>query len=450
MEKVYVWEAACQWNRFLIHVLNATRREIARTRSVSIPGAVLPYPPRSFRGSELNCVGVTAKSAALLAFVLVAFASCAKERDRGPAVHEGPRDPPPDASVIDTGVNDDAGFCGEEFLREVNNAPTLYFIVDRSGSMSEELPGSILSKYLASRATMAELLSSLGHRLRYGAAVFPPWRTSTGCEPGEEVFSTRLGDPPSYAAANELGPELRTLIDRLGSAVPEGGTPTAPTLQALAPMLRELGGDTSVVLLTDGAPNCNAELSCGPAECSLNIEGRTVNGISCSAGVNCCDSDQVGEGAESYCVDSDAAESAVKKLAEDGIRTYVVGMPGGESYADVLDRLALAGQTARDVPEGEPLYYGVSDEAALGAALREIATGIAISCTIELEAPPEHPSRVNVYFDGELVPLDAVDGWDWAADDFTHIEVFGAACERLGSGDVLEARAVFGCDTVLR
>lgn len=365
-------------------------------------------------------------------------------------MHQSPRDPAPDASVIEAGAPDDAGFCGEEFLREVNNAPTLYFVVDRSGSMSEEIPGSILSKYQAARATLAEVLLPLGHRLRYGAAVFPPFRTTTGCEPGEEVFATRPGDPPSFAAASELGPELRALLDRLGASAPEGGTPTAPTLRELAPMLRGLEGEKAVVLMTDGAPNCNGELACGVGECSLNIEKRNLSGRACQGSFNCCDSDQAGDGAEFYCVDSDASVAAVEELAADGIRTFVVGMPGAEAYADVLDRLAVAGGTARAAPEGEPLFYGVSDEGELHDVMREIGTGIAIRCEIELEEPPAEPSLVNVYFDGELVPRDSENGWDWGREDFTRIEVFGEACARLGSGEVLEARAVFGCETVLR
>jgi hypothetical protein len=215
-------------------------------------------------------------------------------------------------------------------------------------------------------------------------------------------------------------------------------------------MVRAIGGETSVVLMTDGAPNCNGELACGAAECSLNIEGLSVGGRSCGGAVNCCDSDQVGEGAEFYCVDSDASEVALEELASDGIRTYVVGMPGAEAYAAVLDRLAVAGQTARDVAEGEARYYDVRDSVELDAAIREIGTGVAIRCEIELEEPPAEPSLVNVYFDGEVVPRDSENGWDWGRDDFTRIEVLGEACDRLGSGAVLEARAVFGCETVLR
>ncbi len=65
--------------------------------------------------------------------------------------------------------------------------------------------------------------------------------------------------------------------------------------------------------------------------------------------------------------------------------TYVIGMPGAEAYADVLDRLAIAGGTARD---GAPSYYDAADTGALGEALYAIGTGVAISCSIELESAP--------------------------------------------------------------
>jgi len=125
--------------------------------------------------------------------------------------------------------------------------------------------------------------------------------------------------------------------------------------------------------------------------------------------------------------------------------TYVVGMPGAEPYAALLTRLAEAGGTAR---AGDVGYYAVSDAAELRDALYAIGTSIAIRCSIDLEAPPDDPALVNVYFDGALVPSDAVDGWSW--DGAQRIRVNGSACDALKSGEVLDARVVFGCDTVVR
>jgi hypothetical protein len=60
----------------------------------------------------------------------------------------------------------------------------------------------------------------------------------------------------------------------------------------------------------------------------------------------------------------------------------VIGMPGSGLYASVLDRLALAGNTARPTP---PLYYPTSSSTELTDTLREIGVKVAVSCTITLD-----------------------------------------------------------------
>ena len=356
----------------------------------------------------------------------------------------------PDGSVIlpgdgGCGAPPAGDFCGQTFLREAFDPPNLYFVVDRSGSMGAPFEGSIYDKYRTARASIAGLLRSIGHRVRYGAAVFPSKLNADRCGPGEQIFPATLGDPAECAAQNKTGPVLSDLSMRLGSYPPDGATPTSATLEAILPTLVELEGDTSVVLVTDGAPNCNFEATCSASECTLNIEGATIDGRACTPDYNCCDAATFGPDAPGYCSDGDATERAVEALAAEGIATYVIGMPGAEAYADLLNRLAAAGGTARGA---ETDYYAVDDAEALTEALHDIGTGIAIQCSIELETPPEDPSRVNVYFDGDLVPSDDADGWAW--DGAQRIEVRGEACDRLRSGEILEAHVVFGCDTVVR
>ena len=72
----------------------------------------------------------------------------------------------------------------------------------------------------------------------------------------------------------------------------------------------------------------------------------------------------------------------------------------------------------------------------------------ALSCSIELNEPPPDPELVNVWFDGEVVPRDASDGWRWSGDQL--VQVVGPSCELLESGQVLELRVVAGCPVVLR
>jgi hypothetical protein len=341
----------------------------------------------------------------------------------------------PDASL-------DAALCGNEQIPAVLNPPNLYFIVDRSGSMQDPLPGSAYSKYENARIAISSMLRAVGHRVRYGAAVYPAFLNQEGCAPGLQIFPTADGDPPSYAANGENGPVLSNLLDRLGNVPPSGGTPTAATLRELQPTLEALTGKkTYVVLMTDGAPNCNLDLRCGVAGCIPNIEGLTVGGMKCDASFNCC-SPKVGAG---DCVDADDTEAAVVAYEQAGIDTYVVGMPGSEAYGAILGRLAVAGNTARP---GATAYYAVSDTNALSEALRSIGAEVAISCNLPLSTAPEDPELVNVYFDDRVVPSSDVNGWHFTSPN--GIRFVGDSCTRLTSGDVLNVQVLSGCPTVLR
>jgi hypothetical protein len=345
--------------------------------------------------------------------------------------------------MVDAGGVACTEFCGEKFLEEVTTPKNLYFVIDRSGSVGAEMDGSRLTRYQTARAVLADLLRTIGHRVSYGAAAFPTTANPNDCSPGGQVFPATLGHlPPCEGGDDQV---LSDFLERLGTLAPLGGTPTAATLDALGETLRGLEGETTVVLVTDGAPNCDVTASCDADECTLSIEGINVNGLACDANTNCCDPDVLGDGIEAYCVDADDTEAAVSELFDAGIRTYVVGMPGAEAYASLLGRLAVAGGTARD---GVVSYYPAADTAELRQVLYDIGTGVAIKCSIELDQPPDDPGLVNVYFDGEVIAADPDDGWSWGGE--TTIVVSGEACELLKSGSVLDARAVFGCDTVVR
>lgn len=335
----------------------------------------------------------------------------------------------------------DAVLCGDTFLHEVTNPPNLYFLVDRSGSMGAVPANSPLTKYDMARRVLGDLLRVIGHRVRFGASIFPA-RTDI-CGPGHEVFTPQVGGLPP--CTGEMDPVLADFLDAFRFYGPDGSTPTSAALANLRPELEALDGKTVLVVITDGAPNCNYDARCDASECTLNIEGASIGRHSCTDGVNCCDPELFGEEAPGNCVDVDESEHQVALLAKHGIPTYVIGMPGAEPYASVLGRMAVAGGTARPGPTP---YYAVTDRAELEDALYSIGTGLAIRCTIDLDEEPPDPARVNVYFDGELVPADPEDGWSW--NGTTRIEVNGAACDALKSGAVIDARALFGCDTVVR
>lgn len=237
---------------------------------------------------------------------------------------------------------------------------------------------------------------------------------------------------------------MSDLLTRLGSNEPAGGTPTAASLQELEKTVFSLEGKkTYVVLMTDGAPNCNESLNCASDTCIPNIEHAvSPQGTLCDDSFNCCAPKVAGGG---QCIDADATERAVAAYQAAGIDTYVVGMPGSEAYRALLGRLAQAGHTARP---GNTPYYAVTDTAELSQALRSIGAQVALSCDLPLSEAPDEPDLVNVYFDGRVVPNSNDDGWHFAS--ASRIQFRGDACNELGSGDVLNVQVLSGCPTVLR
>lgn len=354
-------------------------------------------------------------------------------RDGGPLMLDGDLDSSPQ------------GPCGEQVIPVVTNPPNLSFIIDHSGSMGDELAGSGLSKYENARLALSQVLKAIGHRVSYGAAIFPGLAGKTGCEPGDELMRMAPGDPPSYARAGKTGPRLKDLLARLSIASVDGGTPASATLEKMSGVLSELTGDTYVVLITDGAPNCNDAISCAASGCIPNIEDRTLAGMECRDGYNCCDPANGVEGANINCVDSQASLEAVQKLADAGIRTFVIGMPGSEPYEDLLNGMAERGGTARG---GDLEYYSVEDTNALQEALSKIAASVAISCEVPLDYEPPDRDYVNVFFDGVVLQYDPEDGWEWT--EGGAVAIRGAACDQLMSGDVLELQVFAGCKTVVK
>jgi hypothetical protein len=359
-------------------------------------------------------------------------------RGGAPSASRQPSDP-----FLDIDANP-KGLCGGQVIPLVLDRPNLYFVLDASGSMSNRLDppiGPVGTLYGGALLSIQQMLRAVGHRVRYGAALFPGGSPTLiePCPPGREVFSTREGDDVSYALSGEDGPVLQVFLQVLGLRAPSGTTPLAATLRGLHDPLIALEDETYVFLLTDGAPNCNARASCSADTCEPNLTGD------CNPPeANCCAA-SLGPGAMLSCVDSEPTIEAVAKLAADGVKTFVLGLPGSEFFSDVLDALAVAGGTGRSDP---PYYYSVAEVGELGRVLTGLGASVAIDCHLELDEAPPKPELVNIYFDGNLVRKGEDAGWRWT--DETHIEVLGEDCMHLSSAEVLEVLVDFGCPTFIR
>jgi hypothetical protein len=325
------------------------------------------------------------------------------------------------------GVGPDGGVCACADEPLLGDPPTLYFLLDRSGSMTDS------NKWTTVQNTLEDLWIKLGPRVDVGAAVFPDPSSANQCAPGVQIFAPVRGDAPAGTA----GPNEIALLAALGSLPANGGTPTAATLTSLAPTIEAIPGKTYVILATDGGPNCDASADCAASLCTINMDSACPIAPS-----SCCSDPDYGSPLD--CLDAQPTIDGVAALASAGIPVYVVGVPGSAPYAAFLDSLAAAGGTSRG---SEPQYYAVDtpDQAALDSAMSKIAAKIAGTCTLTLNQVPPDPSLLNVFLDGTVVPQSGPNGWTL---DGSVVTILGSSCQEILDGDVLDVRVEAGCPTV--
>jgi hypothetical protein len=200
--------------------------------------------------------------------------------------------------------------------------------------------------------------------------------------------------------------------------------------------LGRASGHTFVILATDGAPNCNLLASCGFDQCQLNME--SVQGCSRQGPENCCDE------RHDMCNDRAPTLAAITALKSAGIPVYVIGLPGADFYASLLDEMAVAGGTALPT---SPKYLAVNaaSEAAMLLALRKVAAQITGTCSFELKEAPADYGEINVYVDDAVIPYEPVDGWSVSGKTVT---LLGKTCEHVTSGDALNVRIISGCPRI--
>jgi len=312
--------------------------------------------------------------------------------------------------------------------------PTLYLVLDRSGSMVEIPPGSTRSKWHMVRDALVGtngVPRKLGSRIKIAVTWFPSPSVYDWCNSGREIIHPTIGNPATYD-------ELEA---KLASAVPRGATPTAAALHIVRTAISKLTGPVHVLLATDGAPNCGTT-TCTADMCTYNVDNASTP--ACVPSFNCCDPANmpVGMGWRA-CIDSAATTQAANAIVGAGSKLFVVGVPGTTSaYAAHLDAIAAAGGAPND---GPTKYWAPTDATSLTAALSTIAARAIDSCEVRLDAPIVDPGVTNVLLDGEVI---AADKWTWTSP--STIELMGDACDRVHAGTVTRVSVAVGCKTVTR
>jgi hypothetical protein len=378
-----------------------------------------------------------------VALSLSLLGACAAPRGGGPdaagfdaSVRDGSSGGPLDAGPRPDRALPDAGF-GEVCLTGTAYAEplpaTLMFQVDTSGSMNcganergcavaDPTPAPDDSRWDVFRARLTEALDALPNATRAGLMHFPGGESSCAPATADVAIAPLTTSRPAIGAA-------------LAALVPRNITPTHDAVaNALALLRAESAERRYLVLATDGA--------------------ATVC-LGCDAG---CSFDALD-------ADNEELVARVAAASADGIPTFVIGVPGSQSYRGTLSRLASAAGTARaGCSDAGPLYchYDLTDASIdLSTGLRDALASIGeavVSCEYEIPPNPDgtfDPARVNVvitYDDGSTETLrrdrGRADGWDYS-DDGLRIELHGPACERAEALREGRVDVFFGCPTIL-
>jgi len=312
---------------------------------------------------------------------------------------------PPPMAAPDAGpvVADADTSCGAVTrpieVENLGDPPDLLVVLDRSGSMTTEIPnpppsfppGGTTSRWEIMRGALNNLTNNYEDNIRFGLLEFP---TDNNCSVGSTAVRVPVDIHNADAFANYFG-----------GRTPGGNTPAQAGLAAALTHYQSIPVNPVgryVLFATDGEPNCS--------------------GGDAAAGT----------------------VAAVTALAEAGVNTFVLGFGNGFTNDAVLEDAAIAGLVPRPT---EPHYYAADSASALTSAFATIAGGIAVaSCSYSLESPPPVPEDVTVSLGGEVVPRSPshTNGWDYYPDAMT-ITFFGEYCDDITDLIVTEVSFVYGC-----
>ncbi len=346
-------------------------------------------------------------------------------------------------SGADSGSNgstsDASESCGASPFGAEPVKVNMLVLLDRSGSMTGMFAGT--DRWSATKTSLGTALSAVQQDISFGLQLFPAV--------GDKCDMPGASDPLTVplAAGSETVPAITAALE---AAAPGGGTPTGAALARALSYFEGtvLEGERYVLLVTDGGPGCNSALSCGAASCMVHMEGRCeVAPVAACCSSNCCDPAKGGMGAQLNCLDDTATLGQIQALRTAGISTFVVGIPGSETFASNLNAFAVAG----GVPNaGATSYFAVDAPAALTTVLSAITKSLVTSCRLQLASVPPALNQLNVKVEGEIIPRGGADGWD--LDESTSpptVVIQGASCTRIESMGVKSVEVVYGCPTVV-
>lgn len=326
-------------------------------------------------------------------------------------------------------------FCDEFEVEFEPKTPTVYILVDRSGSMADE------GFWEPLRSNLLPVIEDLDPDVRFGFGSFSGRSgTCTGLEEGVPIADR------NYEAIAAVYNGLSPLMG--------GETPTAQAIGQAAELLRndESPGSRFILLVTDGNPDfCNN----GEDVCSQDaLIGALQNAF--TLGVR---SLVFGLEATQFPIE----EGTLDRYANAGVGEAVSwdkAIPDQNGNSDIVYQCQNslnwtgAGGTAPDnigrysAEAGGATAFSSDDPAALATEMRSSLAGLK-SCQISLNFRVTNASTGQIYVDDTSTPI-ANEDWGLVEGEDDVIELRGASCDLWQSEGVDYFFAGFPCRSIVR
>jgi hypothetical protein len=332
-------------------------------------------------------------------------------------------------------VTPDNTDCGHLDLKTdtmtIDKPGNLMVIFDRSGSMEEDWNGT--PKYTAAGNALLSAITPIKDLLTIGGMFFPSadpaMAGDPNCPDGCNVADPLHWIPGPGACclngvAGVISCDVNTIDkpdeqDFVPAATfianfpnlslppnPTAGTPLeAGVMNAAAAISGHMFTDPLIVLIiTDGEPNCNSV--------SQNVIDQVT-----------------------------AWHTA-------GINTHVVGLPGAQGAADLLNQIATAGGTMTYIDPSDPMELETRLESVISSTVKK---GF-MSCTFGLDPKAEAPDKLHLIVTENGVDMDVARDlskdatWTINADG-SQVELMGQLCDFAKDGTFEMVRFQYGCVT---
>ena len=397
-----------------------------------------------------------------------------------------------DVGITGAGGNPDAAACQQKDVMFTPTNPTVYLLVDRSGSMFHCLSGSTgdavcsdpnNTSWTNLRKAIEAVLPTLDSQVRFGFTTV--WGTNpagSGMCPSLQGMLTDNVPPALNNAAT-----IAAKYD--GLAFPPNSTQQgikfeSPASESLANVTKALMADTTpgskyIIFITDGQPDyCDDSNSlCAPDSVIWKLQAASTAGIKTIVmGIQTALFD-LAPGVLQAWANAGAGEPTMApvRTGQDAFAFYdqCSGVTGWAADLTASGQTAMRGDTLGmySTTSGPTMPYqpNASDESALAAALSTALSGVR-SCVFDLstfQIDADKLSEAIIYLQDsngqETIPLDKnkADGWymnnitattganGQVMHTATELELFGSWCDKLRAPTTTDIKFNFPCDLII-